>query len=53
MYAISWMDGFHIAISVGGIVLLVAAVVANRFIPGRGTVTHEPATEHKPVAVEV
>jgi len=52
-YATSWMDGFHIAISAGGIVLLLAAFVANRFIPGRGTVTHEPAGEQQPVAVEV
>jgi EmrB/QacA subfamily drug resistance transporter len=49
----SFMDGFHFALSVGGIVLLVAAVVANRFIPGRGTVTHMPAGEPAPVPVEV
>ena len=29
------MDGFHIALTVGGSVLIVAAFVAYRFIPGR------------------
>jgi hypothetical protein len=32
------MDGFHTALVIGGTVLLVAAIVANRFIPGRETV---------------
>jgi EmrB/QacA subfamily drug resistance transporter len=31
----SFMSGFRLSLMVGGIVLLVAAVVANRFIPGR------------------
>jgi EmrB/QacA subfamily drug resistance transporter len=31
----SFMDGFHAALVFGGAVLLIAAVVANRFIPGR------------------
>ena len=31
----SWMSGFRISLLVAGVVLLVAAVVANRFIPGR------------------
>jgi DHA2 family multidrug resistance protein-like MFS transporter len=34
----SFMDGFHTALVIGGTVLLVAAIVANRFIPGRETV---------------
>jgi hypothetical protein len=32
------MQGFHPALVFGGSVLLVAAVIANRFIPGRETV---------------
>jgi hypothetical protein len=31
----SWMSGFRISLVVAGLVLLVAAVIANRFIPGR------------------
>lgn len=31
----SFMSGFRLAVVVGGLVLLVAALVANRFIPGR------------------
>jgi EmrB/QacA subfamily drug resistance transporter len=31
----SWMIGFRVSLVVAGLVLLVAAVVANRFIPGR------------------
>jgi hypothetical protein len=31
----SWMSGFRISLLVAGLVLLAAAVVANRFIPGR------------------
>jgi len=34
----AFMDGFHVALAVGGVVLLVAAFVANRFIPGRDAV---------------
>jgi EmrB/QacA subfamily drug resistance transporter len=34
-YATAFMSGFHTALVVGGTVLLVAAIVANRFIPGR------------------
>jgi EmrB/QacA subfamily drug resistance transporter len=33
-FAQSFLDGFRIALVVGGLVLLVAALVANRFIPG-------------------
>lgn len=32
------MGGFHLALALGGGVLLVAAIVANRFIPGRRTI---------------
>jgi EmrB/QacA subfamily drug resistance transporter len=34
-FAESFMSGFRISLVVGGVVLLVAALVANRFIPGR------------------
>jgi hypothetical protein len=34
-YASAFMSGFHIALVAAGSVLLVAAFVANRFIPGR------------------
>jgi EmrB/QacA subfamily drug resistance transporter len=50
----SFMGGFHLALAFGGAVLLAGAFVANRFIPGRETVTHEPAAEHgAPVPVEI
>ena len=52
-YGRAFMDGFHVALFVGGAVLVVAAIVANRFIPGRHT-EHVPAPgDHVPVAVEV
>ncbi|MDQ4109222.1 MAG: MFS transporter [Actinomycetota bacterium] len=31
----AYMSGFHLAVLIAGLVLLTAAVVANRFIPGR------------------
>jgi hypothetical protein len=34
----AFMAGFHVALGIGGVVLLVAAFVANRFIPGRDAV---------------
>jgi EmrB/QacA subfamily drug resistance transporter len=34
----AFMGGFHTALIIGGTVLLLAAIVANRFIPGRETV---------------
>lgn len=54
-YDSAFMEGFHPALALGGGVLLVAAVIANRFIPGRGTVRsaeaaaladHQPAPAH-------
>jgi MFS transporter, DHA2 family, multidrug resistance protein len=51
-YGRSFMDGFHVALFIGGLVLVGAAIVANRFIPGRHT-EHVPAPgDHVPVAVE-
>ena len=48
----AFMDGFHSALFIGGVVLVVAAVVANRFIPGRDAVpVLAPADER--VSVEV
>ena len=38
----AFMDGFSLALVVGGVVLLVMAVVANRFIPGRESVVVAP-----------
>jgi hypothetical protein len=35
-FRVSFMSGFRLSLVVGGLVLLTAAVVANRFIPGRG-----------------
>jgi hypothetical protein len=52
----AFMKGFHPALIFAGSVLLVAAVVANRFIPGRHTVDLEHAAEEpsaEPVAVEI
>jgi EmrB/QacA subfamily drug resistance transporter len=41
----SFMSGFRISLIVAGLVLVVAAVVANRFIPGRA---HQPARAEEP-----
>ena len=50
----SFMDGFHLALIFAGGVLLVAAFVANRFIPS-GAPAHEgrPADEAMPISAEV
>ena len=37
----SFMSGFRVSLVVGGLVLLGAAIVANRFIPGRASVHRE------------
>jgi hypothetical protein len=42
-FAAGFMDGFHLALALGGGVLLVAAIVANRFIPGRRTIEQHHA----------
>jgi hypothetical protein len=42
-FASSFMAGFQLALVVAGLVLLVAALVANRFIPGREAHAEEMA----------
>jgi predicted MFS family arabinose efflux permease len=42
-FASAFMVGFHTALIVGGCVLLLAALVANRFIPGRETIAQHHA----------
>jgi EmrB/QacA subfamily drug resistance transporter len=46
-YSEAFMSGFHLALLFAGTVLLVAAVVANRFIPGRDD-ARVPARESAP-----
>ena len=51
----SYMSGFHLALLIAGLVLLTAAVVANRFIPGRAHADEIHATaarEPVPAAAE-
>ena len=50
-FGVSFMDGFHVALVVGGVVLLLAALVANRFIPGRDTARAVVTAERVPVEV--
>jgi hypothetical protein len=50
-YGQAFMDGFHVALFVGGVVLVIAAIVANRFIPGRET-HREAVAAQAAVAVE-
>jgi len=45
----AFMDGFHIALVTGGLVLVVAAILANRFIPGRDAVPARVPSERVPV----
>ena len=47
----AFMAGFHVALGIGGVVLLIAAFVANRFIPGRDAVPVLAPGER--IAVEV
>jgi MFS family permease len=46
----AFMSGFRVALIVAGCVLLVAAVVANRFIPGRASEAIHGAPVPEPVA---
>jgi hypothetical protein len=51
----AYMSGFHLAVLIAGSVLLTAAVVANRFIPGRAHADEIHATaarERAPAAAE-
>jgi hypothetical protein len=48
----SFMDGFHVAMLTGGLVLVAAAIVANRFIPGRDTVHVRAPGDEQLVAAE-
>jgi EmrB/QacA subfamily drug resistance transporter len=48
----AYMSGFHLALLIAGLILLTAAVVANRFIPGRAHADEIHATAaREPVAV--
>jgi EmrB/QacA subfamily drug resistance transporter len=51
----AFMSGFRVSLIVGGTVLLVAAVIANRFIPGRAHAAEVRASARagEPAAVEV
>ena len=48
----AFMSGFRIALIVAGCVVLLAAIVANRFIPGRESEAIHGAPAFQPVAVE-
>jgi EmrB/QacA subfamily drug resistance transporter len=52
-YGQSFMDGFHVALLAGGLVLVVAAIVANRFIPGHDTVPVRAPEAERRVPVEI
>jgi EmrB/QacA subfamily drug resistance transporter len=49
-FADAFMSGFRVALVVAGAVLLVAAIVANRFIPGRQAVAIERASTEPALA---
>lgn len=48
----AFMDGFHHATFIGGIVLLLAALVANRFIPGHDVLPERDLID-EPLALEL
>jgi MFS family permease len=52
-YKQSFMDGFRPAMLFGAAAMLFAAVIANRFIPGRETVREAEAAAHTAEAVPV
>jgi EmrB/QacA subfamily drug resistance transporter len=53
-YGEAFMSGFRIALLVAGSVLVVAAVVANRFIPGREALAeHHAEPSAQPIPIEV
>jgi EmrB/QacA subfamily drug resistance transporter len=51
----SFMSGFRLALLVGGVALLIAAVIANRFIPGRAHAqeVRRSARAGEPAPIEV
>jgi EmrB/QacA subfamily drug resistance transporter len=51
----AYMNGFHLALLIAGLVLLTAAVVANRFIPGRAHADeiHAEAAAREPVPATI
>jgi MFS family permease len=49
----SWMSGFRVSLVVAGLVLLVAAVVANRFIPGRAHAREVTAAARESAPLEL
>jgi hypothetical protein len=49
-YREAFMSGFHLAVAIGGLVLLTAALVANRFIPGRAATREARLADAEPVA---
>jgi EmrB/QacA subfamily drug resistance transporter len=49
-YREAFMSGFHAACAVGGLVLLSAAVIANRFIPGRVAAREARLADPEPMA---
>ncbi len=49
----SFMNGFHLALVLGGLVLVAAGVVANRFIPGREAAERHALEREAPQVVEV
>ncbi len=52
-FAESFMSGFHQALTFGGIILLVAAVIANRWIPSGAPAREEHLIGDQPLAVAV
>jgi hypothetical protein len=46
----SFMSGFRVSLLIGGLVLLVAAVIANRFIPGRAAAREMHAAREEALA---
>ena len=51
-FKVAFMDGFHHATFIGGIVLLIAALVANRFIPGHDVLPERDLLD-EPLALEL
>ena len=54
-FGTSFMSGFHVALVFGGLVVLLATIVANRFIPSGAPVRdgHHPHAEAEPAFAEI